>query len=64
MKFSNLTLPKNEAYETIGGLIVNATENIPQQGEIVDIENFQFTIIEVSSSKIEKVYLKVLFKEQ
>jgi CBS domain containing-hemolysin-like protein len=59
----NLTLPKDDAYETIGGLIVNATENIPQQGEIIDIENFQFTIIEVSSSKIEKVYLKVLFKE-
>ncbi len=25
----NLTLPKDDAYETIGGLIVNATENIP-----------------------------------
>ncbi len=60
----NLTLPKGDAYETIGGLIVNSTENIPQQGEIINIENFQFTILEVSSSKIEKVYLKVLFKEQ
>jgi len=60
----NLELPKNEAYETIGGLIVDSTENIPQKGEIIDIENFQFTIIEVSSSKIEKVYLKVLFKEE
>ncbi len=60
----NLTLPKDDAYETIGGLIVNSIENIPQQGEIIDIENFQFTIIEVSSSKIEKIYLKVLFKEE
>ncbi|MCF6346837.1 MAG: hemolysin family protein [Flavobacteriaceae bacterium] len=60
----NLTLPKGDAYETIGGLIVNSIENIPQQGEIINIENFQFTILEVSSSKIEKVYLKVLFKEQ
>jgi CBS domain containing-hemolysin-like protein len=60
----NLTLPEDDAYETIGGLIVNATENIPQQGEIIEIENFQFTILEVSSSKIEKVYLKVLFKEE
>ncbi len=59
----NFSLPENDAYETIGGLIVNITENIPQQGEIIDIENFQFTIMEVSSSKIEKVYLKVLFKE-
>jgi len=59
----NLTLPKDDAYETIGGLIVNSTENIPLQGEIINIENFQFTIIEVSLTKIEKVYLKVLFKE-
>jgi len=60
----NLTLPKDEAYETIGGLIVNSTENIPQQGEIIDIENFQFTILEVSSSKIEEIYLKILSKEE
>jgi len=59
-----LALPKDDAYETIGGLIVDATENIPQQDEIIEIENFQFTIIEVSSSKIEKVYLKILFKEE
>jgi len=59
----NLTLPKDDAYETIGGLIVNSTENIPLQGEIINIENFQFTIIEVSLTKIEKIYLKVLFKE-
>jgi len=60
----NLTLPKDEAYETIGGLIVNATENIPQQGEVINIDNFQFTILKVSSSKIEEIYLKVLYKEE
>ncbi len=60
----NLTLPKDEAYETIGGLIVDATENIPQQGEVIHIDNFQFTILKVSSSKIEEIYLKVLHKEE
>ncbi len=59
----DLTLPENDAYETIGGLIVDIAEKIPQRGEIIDIDNFQFTILEVSSSKIENVYLKVLFKE-
>ena len=59
----NLTLPENDAYETLGGLIVDATENIPQKDEIIEIDSFQFTILEVSSSKIEQVYLKVLFKE-
>ena len=60
----NLLLPEDDAYETLGGLIVDSIENIPQQGEIIEIENFQFTITEVSSSKIENVYLKVLFKEE
>ena len=60
----NLELPEDDAYETIGGLIVHNTEAIPEQGEIVQIENYQFTIKEVSSSKIENIYLKVLFKEE
>ncbi|MDY7394778.1 hemolysin family protein [Aureibaculum sp. 2210JD6-5] len=59
----NLTLPESDAYETLGGLIVDVTENIPQKEEIIEIDSFQFTILEVSSSKIEQVYLKVLFKE-
>ncbi len=59
----NLTLPTNDAYETIGGLIVDATENIPQQGEVITIDNFQFTILKVSTSKIEEIYLKILHKE-
>ena len=60
----SLELPDNDAYETLGGLIVHHTENIPEAEEIVEIENYQFTIKEVSSSKIENVYLKVLFKEE
>ncbi len=60
----DLELPENDAYETLGGLIVHHTENIPEAEEIVEIENYQFTIKEVSSSKIENIYLKVLFKEE
>ena len=60
----NLALPEGDAYETLGGLIVNHTETIPEQDEIVEIENYRFTIKEVTSSKIENIYLKVLFKEE
>lgn len=60
----NLSLREDDAYETLGGLIVDSIENIPQQGEIIEIGNFQFTITEVTSSKIENVNLKVLFKEE
>ncbi|KJD35116.1 hemolysin [Tamlana sedimentorum] len=55
-----LNLPENENYETLGGLIVNHTEEIPVQNEIVKIEQFQFTILEVSNTKIDLVEVKVL----
>lgn len=55
-----LNLPEGENYETLGGLIVNATEEIPQENEDVQIDNFKFTIEEVSSTKIDVVLLKIL----
>jgi CBS domain containing-hemolysin-like protein len=55
-----ITLPESENYETLGGLIVNTTQEIPQENEDVQIENFQFTIEEVSSTKIDVVRLKIL----
>lgn len=58
----NLNLPKEDAYETLGGYIINHTENIPEQNEVLQIDNFYFKILEVSSSKIEEIYLEVLEK--
>ncbi|WP_242085573.1 hemolysin family protein [Aestuariivivens sediminis] len=55
-----LSLPESENYETLGGLIVNHTEEIPRQNEIVTIDLFQFTILEVSNTKIDLVELKIL----
>ncbi|WP_034062355.1 hemolysin family protein [Lacinutrix jangbogonensis] len=54
-----LNLPEGENYETLGGLIVDHTEEIPQQNDIVTTDNFQFTILEVSNTKIDLVALKV-----
>ena len=55
-----INLPENENYETLGGLIVNHTEQIPDQNEMVLIDDFQFTILEVSNTKIDLVELKLL----
>ena len=60
----DLELEENNDYETLGGLIVHHTENIPSTGEIIEIDNYQFTILKESASKIEEVYLKVLFKDK
>ena len=60
----DLDLQENNYYETLGGLIVHHTENIPPTGEVIEIDNYQFTILKESATKIEEVYLKVLFKEK
>lgn len=54
-----MDLEESENYETLGGLIVNHTEEIPQKGETVEIDGYLFTILEVSSTKIELVEVKV-----
>lgn len=54
-----LDLPVGEEYETLGGLIVNKTGHIPEQGDEVAIEGFTFQILEVSNTKIDLVHLRV-----
>ena len=58
-----INLPESENYETLGGLIVDHKEEIPQQNEIVIIDKFQFTILEVSNTKIDLVELKIKEEE-
>ncbi len=53
-----LDLPEGENYETLGGLIVNFTEEIPEKDETVEIDGYAFKILEVSNTKIELVELK------
>ncbi len=58
-----LDLEESENYETLGGLIVNHTEEIPEKGETVEIDKFIFTILEVSNTKIELVELKIIHED-
>ncbi|WP_019037410.1 hemolysin family protein [Psychroflexus tropicus] len=55
----DLNLPESENYETLGGMIVNTTEEIPDEGEEVRIDHFTIKIIEASNKKIELVSVKV-----
>ena len=58
-----LEIPKSEAYETLGGFIIEHTENIPEENEVVDIEGFEIRILKMSSAKIEEVHLKIKEEE-
>ena len=55
----NLDLPESDNYSTLGGLILNHLESIPERGEVLYLEPFVIKIEEVSNSKIELVHLKV-----
>jgi CBS domain containing-hemolysin-like protein len=55
----NLTLPESNEYETIAGLILHHLAEIPQKNDIVELEEFQFTIIKVNDTAIQEVQLKV-----
>ena len=55
----NLYLPLSEDYGTLGGLIVNHTQEIPKIGEEVVINNCLFKIIDVSETKINTVSLTI-----
>ena len=54
-----LGLPEDDSYETLGGLIVNKTEGIPQLNDEVSIDQFAFKILEASSTKINTVQLDI-----
>lgn len=56
----HLELPEGNNYSTLGGLIINHLESIPQKGEEVQIESYLFKILEVSNSKVEEVRLKIV----
>lgn len=55
-----LNLPEGENYETLGGLIVDEAEEIPKVNDQIRIENYLFTILEVSTTKIDLVSLRIL----
>ncbi|MFB0938470.1 MAG: hemolysin family protein [Urechidicola sp.] len=60
----NIDLPEDEAYETIGGMIVYYSEKIPLPDEVIEVESHLFTITKASSTKIDEVFLKVASKEE
>lgn len=55
-----LHLPEGENYETLGGLIVDEAEEIPKVDDQIRIDNYLFTVLEVSTTKIDLVSLRIL----
>ncbi|MDP5229803.1 MAG: hemolysin family protein [Cellulophaga sp.] len=58
-----LELTESDEYGTLGGLIVNETGEIPDKDAQIKINNYLFTILEVSSTKIDLVSLEIVDKD-
>lgn len=54
-----LKLPILDNVETISGLIMHYHESIPRVNEEIHIENYTFTILSVTKTRIETVSLKI-----
>ncbi|UAM98757.1 hemolysin family protein [Polaribacter litorisediminis] len=59
----DLNIPKSESYETLGGFIIEHTENIPEEKEVIDIEYFEIKILKMSGAKIDEVSFKISNQE-
>jgi len=58
-----LNFPRSENYETLAGLIVHYTEEIPQKNGRVEIEGYVFKILDVSNTRINLVEVEDLNHE-
>lgn len=56
----NLELPESDEYETIAGLLLHHFEEIPIINDVIELEEYQFTIIKVNETTIQQVQLELI----
>ena len=54
----DLALPISEEYETLAGLIIEVNEDLPDEGDFIDVADYSIEITNVSDRKIEEVHLR------
>lgn len=54
----HLKLPDEEDYETLAGLIIHENEDIPEEGQSIEVSDYVLEIRKVSGNKIEEVVLR------
>lgn len=54
----------SDHYESVGGLIIEQLERIPKTGDVVKIDNYKFTVIDMDSNRVESVAVDVIPKKK
>ncbi|HEU5337090.1 MAG TPA: transporter associated domain-containing protein, partial [Terriglobales bacterium] len=55
-----LSLPRNEGFETLGGFMLTRLQKIPAPGEAFDYDGRRFTVVEMDGHRIAKVRIEML----
>lgn len=55
-----LDLPESDDYITISGLILHRLQSLPKLHEVINVDNYQFKILKVTTNKIELVRLNII----
>ncbi|RYM35619.1 HlyC/CorC family transporter [Brumimicrobium glaciale] len=56
----DFNLDESSEYETLGGLVLHYLESIPEEGTILELENYSMRIEAVSDRRIEIIRLKII----
>ena len=54
----DLKLPSSDEYETLGGLLINTLEDIPEKNKEITVGDCTIVVDEVSETKIQSVSLQ------
>lgn len=54
-----LHLPTSDDYDTLAGLILSETQSIPQEGEIVDVDKFEFKVLQAGHATVDKIQMRL-----
>ncbi len=56
-----LGIPVSESYETLGGYIMNFTEDIPEKNDVIEVDDFKIKICETQKNRI--VLIELILKD-
>lgn len=59
-----LALPEGDGYDTLAGFLLHSTGDLPEQGQVIELAPFRFTIVQLVHSRIDLVRVEVMDPEQ
>mgnify|MGYP000509302322 CR=1 FL=1 len=59
----HLDIPENDEYQTLMGYILHSTGAIPEQGEIIILDNLRFEILKKSATRLELIGVTEIITE-